>query len=230
MTCDQAKDLISAYQDGELPAERQMEMDRHLEGCAACSASLGRNLRLSEAIRSQVPAYAAPPALAAKTPTPSLAWRPFAAGLTAGLAAAAAIFWFTIRTPRDLAAELVGDHVRSLMATHLIDVASSDRHTVKPWFLGKVDFAPTVPDLDASGYPLLGGRLDYVAGHPVAALVYGKQKHIINVFVMPEREAASSEVNGYNIVHWRLGDLDYWAVSDVPREDLAAFEKAFRAP
>lgn len=229
MTCDQARDLISAYQDGELPADRQEDMERHLDGCADCSAILGRNLRLSEAIRSQAPVYAVPAGLVATPRRPALAWRPFAAGLSAGLAVAAALFWFTMHAPRDLSAELVGDHVRSLMATHLIDVASSDRHTVKPWFLGKVDFAPTVPDLAASGYPLLGGRLDYVARHPVAALVYAKQKHIINVFVMPDRESASTDLNGYSILHWRVGDLGYWAVSDIPREDLAAFEKAFRS-
>jgi anti-sigma factor RsiW len=232
MTCEETRGLLSAYQDGELQGDRLGQVESHLQTCAECAAILKRNLKLSEAIRSQAPSYAPSESLlrstgqmAARRP----AWKPFAGGVTVGLAASVAIMlFFSWRTSKDLTAELVSDHVRSLMASHIIDVVSSDRHTVKPWFLGKVPFAPTVPDLGPDGYPLLGGRLDYVGGEPAAALVYGKQKHVINVFVMPERGGGAAQLNGYNIEHWRIGDLGYWAVSDVTPEDLKAFGATFR--
>jgi anti-sigma factor RsiW len=137
--------------------------------------------------------------------------------------------------PTNLADQLVASHVRSLQAGHLIDVATSDRHVVKPWFNGRIDYAPPVPDLAAQGFPLAGGRLDYADGRTVAAVVYRRRAHVINLFVLPARPQAWSLPHatrpppGYAVLHWRDGGLDFWAVSDVAPEDLALFRKAFEA-
>jgi anti-sigma factor RsiW len=127
-----------------------------------------------------------------------------------------------------IAHDVLASHVRSLMPGHLTDVASSNRHNVKPWFNGRLDFSPTVPRLDEQGFPLLGGRLDYVHGRPVAVVVYGRRQHIINVFSWPVGDdgAASSEPraqNGYNLEHWRDGAVEYWAVSDLNAAELRTF-------
>jgi len=126
---------------------------------------------------------------------------------------------------------LVDTHVRSLLPGHLLDVQSSDRHTVKPWFAGKADIAPAVVDLSDKGFPLLGGRLDYVDGHTAAALVYGRRQHTINLFVWRAAPADPSDgsfaVRGYSLVHWTNGGLSYWAVSDAAGSELEAFRQAY---
>jgi anti-sigma factor RsiW len=135
---------------------------------------------------------------------------------------------------RMLLASIVDTHVRSLMADHLTDVLSSDHHTVKPWFAGKVDFAPTVPELQSSGFPLIGGRVEIVSGHTAAALVYGRGPHKINLFIWPSSSTADAGppaawFNGYALVHWSDRGLTYWAVTDAAASELSAFERAYRA-
>ncbi|HEY0722955.1 MAG TPA: anti-sigma factor [Pyrinomonadaceae bacterium] len=131
-----------------------------------------------------------------------------------------------------LATQLIASHVRSLMADHITDVASSDQHTVKPWLDTKLDFAPPVVDLASEGFPLIGGRLDYLDNRPVAALVYGRRKHFINLFVWPAAsdEAKASKTitrEGYQLLHWADSDFNYWAVSDVNLNDLQTFKQQF---
>jgi anti-sigma factor RsiW len=131
-----------------------------------------------------------------------------------------------------LATQLIASHVRSLMANHLTDVASSDQHTVKPWLDTKLDFAPAVADLSSDGFPLVGGRLDYLDNRPVAALVYQRRKHFINLFVWPKESGATGADKkitrqGYQLLHWVDSDFNYWAVSDVSDNDLQAFKQVF---
>jgi anti-sigma factor RsiW len=133
-----------------------------------------------------------------------------------------------------LATQLIASHVRSLMANHLTDVASSDQHTVKPWLDAKLDFAPAVVDLSSEGFPLIGGRLDYLDNRPVAALIYQRRKHFINLFVWPAAPDATKTPKtithqGYQLVHWVDSDFNYWAVSDVNEKDLEAFKQQFEA-
>src|SRR5713101_1227283 len=131
-----------------------------------------------------------------------------------------------------LATQLIASHVRSLMANHLTDVASSDQHTVKPWLDAKLDFAPAVVDLSSEGFPLVGGRLDYLENRPVAALVYQRRKHFINLFTWPAESGTTGTTKtmtrqGYQLLHWVDSDINYWAVSDVSEADLQAFKKVF---
>jgi anti-sigma factor RsiW len=133
--------------------------------------------------------------------------------------------------PDLLADNLLSSHVRSLIGTHLVDVPSSDQHTVKPWFDGKLSFSPDVKDLTSQGFPLLGGRIEYIANRPVAALVFGRRKHIINLFTWPAAsapDAGSWSRQGYNMVHWKQGEMAYWAIADISIQELQQFRDLYQ--
>ena len=224
---------LSGYLDEELDPVTSAGITEHLQACPACSRELTRLRSLQSALREGAESYVAPARLRARVATLTRPQRRFSwerALAWAGSAAVVAAAWLVIvRLPASaeqaMATEVVSSHVRSMMASHLTDVTSTDQHTVKPWFDGKLDFAPPVTDLAAQGFPLLGGRLDYLGGHPVAALVYGRRKHVINLFVWPEsgdRPAREVTLRGYHTVHGVKNGMEYWAVSDVNAQDLEA--------
>jgi anti-sigma factor RsiW len=161
-----------------------------------------------------------------------LSWRRIALAAAAVVAISFAIQLWPSPSEDRLLAELTSSHVRSLMVAHLTDVASSDQHTVKPWFDGKLDFAPPVKDLRESGFPLLGGRLDYLAARPVAALVYSRQKHLINLFVWPlnrpgaDTAPVATQRSGYHLIQWSNQGMTFWAVSDLNEKELMDFARA----
>ncbi len=235
MDCPQTRDLLDAHLDGELDLVRTLEVERHLADCPGCAAAYDGLRSLQEALRSAPLRYEAPPRLegrvrAALRREARPRRRPTLAAL-AGAAAAALVVAATglWHRPGDdpLAREVASAHVRSLQAAHRTDVASSDRHTVKPWFTGQLDYAPPVPDLARAGFPLVGGRLDYVDGRPVAALVYERRRHAINLFVWPAAATAGEPTllarQGYSLIHWGQGGMTWWAVSDLNADELRDF-------
>jgi anti-sigma factor RsiW len=252
MRCEESRQLIDFYLDGELDALRSAEFELHARGCSECTPQIERAGKLRSAIRESAPYFAAPAALklrirdalrfeagvggAESAPRLKISyWR--LAGAVAASIAAALVLIFTLRghftetyDEDDVADQVVASHVRSLMASHLTDVTSSDRHTVKPWFDGKIDFAPNVPDFSAEGFPLTGGRLDYINRRPVAALVYQRRLHYINVFIWPANSSITTRAKtetreGYNILHWQYSGMDYWCISDTSPDDLQALAK-----
>jgi len=247
MNCQQVEKLIHAHHDGELDIAATVQVDEHLAGCPRCAALLRSLSSLSAVLRDDALRFQAPPdlrqriraAAAQATPAESepAARQPWSRHSGWAIAAAIVIagLILALQIPRHRAddrmiAEITSSHVRSLMANHLMDVASTDQHTVKPWFVGKLDFAPPVKDLRAEGFPLVGGRLDFVDGRPAAALVYGRQKHVINLFVWPSNspqgpEPRVAESNGYHLVRWANSEMQFWAVSDLNEKELLEFVK-----
>lgn len=235
MSCSQA-DWLHGYFDGELDAARAAEFEAHLPTCAACTAALARQRVLRDALAGAALYVPAAPALRARVrralPARPAGWWPGGiAWPAAGVAVAAlalGLWWLGLRSEpaeRPIVAAILDAHVRSLQPAHLTDVASSDQHAVKPWFDGRLDFSPPVSDLASEGFPLTGGRLDVVAGRSVAALVYGRRKHVVNVFVWPSVAAAPSTgsgfARGYQWIHWERGGMSFWAISDAAAGDLA---------
>jgi anti-sigma factor (TIGR02949 family) len=249
MTHSELELQLDAYLDGELASSDARELETHLKECRDCARLRDTRVALGKAIRAEVPALHAPEELRNRvrtalrsaaghpaTPRSSAprGWRPLA--LAASLALVALGSW---KVASDRAAgEALGEqvltsHVRSLMPGHLTDVLSTDQHTVKPWFNGKVDFSPPVYDFAGRGYPLIGGRLDYLAERPVAALVYGRRQHLINVFLWPAHRgpAGGADVSshqGYHLLHWATSEYTYWIASDLGLPELREFAGLLR--
>jgi anti-sigma factor RsiW len=246
MNCEQAKPLIDPYSDGELDASAIFELEKHLQSCSACGLQW-RNLQsLKNAMKQDALYFTTPTELRRKLLTELQAqvetqpehklWN----WLTLATTGAAAICFamllaITLTKPMEqqrLAQELVSSHIRSLITNHALDVASSDRHTVKPWFTGKLDFSPPVEDLAAQGFPLLGGRLDYINGHTIAALVIQSHKHIVNLFIWPSKDTEANltvlaPMQGFNLVHWSARGMTFWAISDLNAKELLEFARTW---
>ena len=247
MDCREVEGRLGAFLDGELEPAVSTSVRDHVTTCAACRGRLATLESVGRAVH-RAPYHQAPDALRARLATtrrPSSGWSQrlawaaavvMAASLTGSIvfvrSSARAL---RIADPVDtVAQEVVSSHVRALMGEHLFDVRSTDQHTVKPWFLGKLDFSPPVTDLARAGFPLRGGRLDYVAGRAVAALVYTRGEHTINVFVWPEasdtlRSPATVTVRGFHVRHWTFGGMSCWAVSDVNDADFDQFVRALQS-
>ena len=239
MTCEQVQELIHAYIDGELDLLRNLEIEGHLGECEVCRSEHQGHANVRTLVQGGAQYFHAPEILKKRIekqvkPTSRLSSRRWLAAAAAVILAAALLVIVFARSQSHpdnlLAQEVVSSHIRSMMLNHLVDVPSSDQHTVKPWFNGKLDFAPEVKDFADQGFPLIGGRLDYIDNRTVAALVYQRRKHSINLFIWPasgttDQAAQQSSNNGYNIIHWTRSGASYWAVSDVNSADLSEFAK-----
>jgi anti-sigma factor (TIGR02949 family) len=240
VTCEHVEHQLDAYVDGELDAEAAASVGNHLRECPECRRHVREREALGRLVRA-VPSYEAPARLRARVASRAARFR--LVRRVAVLASAAVVLislgaaWVFLRsssTHDDVVAEVVDNHVRSLLSDHLFDVESSDRHTVKPWFQGKLDFSPPVADLAPIGFPLVGGRLDYLNGRPAAALVYKRRRHTINLFVSPDDGIASGEessrtVRGFHVHHWAGDGMSFWAISDVNDAELSEFVGALQA-
>jgi anti-sigma factor RsiW len=244
MICTEAEPLLGACLDGELDAKTALGIDQHLSVCDACSSAY----RKLECLRDEIVAA-------------ELDWsagvdlRPLRASIRRKqrppwwqgvwprsllLAAATTALFLVVFLPGRFALtnsaierQIVDNHVRSLMAEHLVDVPSSDRHTVKPWFQGKLGFSPSVPDLTADGFVLLGGRLDVIGARPAAAIIYKRQNHVINLWITSQEAAGRgpelTNLDGYHLIRWQQNGMTYWAASDLNVTELRQFAELIRS-
>jgi anti-sigma factor RsiW len=249
MMCNDARLLLHAYLDDELDAAQSVAITRHMQGCAACAANYADYAQLHKAMAQTSLYRRAPEAMRKQWETSKQAETPSIAkprrGLV-GLAMAAGFIgalllitpmWLYVLHQRgaetnQLADEVVSSHIRSMQQQHLMDVVSTDQHTVKPWFEGKLDFSPRVKELADEGFPLIGGRLDALNGHSVAALIYKRRLHVINLYQWPSTSTASAQDitqwHGYTVIRWTASNMQYVAVSDVNEGDLRQFVLAFQ--
>ena len=258
MDCSNVANLLDAYLDRELDREDTARVREHLDICGQCSRTLAARSAASAAIKRDAVYHAAPQALAnriraqvAQETGPRavqsresrlqlanwIRWLPLGSAFATVVAATALVTLQLARAPEDetLVAQLLTGHSRAIITGHGIDVASSDQHTVKPWLSSRLDFSPHVVDLSRSGFPLRGGRLDYVGNRPVAVLIYARGQHGIDLFIWPEgvrpdtNPGRAFSKRGLNVVHWTAAGMAYWAVSDVNEADLEVFAKAYES-
>jgi anti-sigma factor RsiW len=255
MNCEDFRIYLPAYLDDELGVAESLRIQKHLAECADCRQAQDQQLALRSALRD--PELYAHPSTdfsqriaaavrrAAKEEARSrrpawtgwlgIGWVAVAAALVVVGTVGALLLMNRLRSSHEqvIASAVLSGHIRSLQAEHLVDVPSSDRHTVKPWFQGRLDFSPPVPDLSEMGWTLIGGRLDYVDARPVAVLIYQRRMHNINVFVWPNHDSADNTIKqedaqGYQILHWNGADMTYWVVSDLNRDELLDLARALR--
>jgi anti-sigma factor RsiW len=254
--CPDCELLLHGLADGELDAANALALEEHLKTCEGCAATYNGITQYKEMLKAEKLRFSAPSSLrdrilaqiatenGAKPEAPqvrkdfalkrrlplSSTSHALAAFSAMALAASLVLFLSTGSPTPGVDNQLAAAHVRSLLASHLTDVTSSDQHTVKPWFLGKLDFAPPVADLAQKGFPLIGGRLDYIGGRVVSALVYMRHGHVINLFVWPEGalKAVNETLEGYHIVSWTVGGFTYTAVSDMNAAELQDFQAALK--
>jgi anti-sigma factor RsiW len=243
MNCSEARVRLAGYVDGELSAGERVEVEAHAQGCAPCRRERSVQWFFHRALPREARRYAAPPALRRRIRTalhaaaeaPSAPWWrrwsitlpvPALGGAVAALVAANAVLLAGVPSGDDrLAEDVVAGHVRAMVGSHPIEVASSDRHTVKPWYVGRLDFSPPVTDFAADGYPLAGGRVDFVGGRTVAALVYERREHLIDLYTWPAAPStreplAAAQRRGFNVLHWTAGGMTYWLASDLEMEEM----------
>ena len=249
MRCDESEVMLHALIDGELDAGHARDVEAHVASCAGCGEKFAAFRTMHEVmstaplketapahLRNRIEALTATPASRVVSirrfmqPTRRSFFGGFAMGSVLSAAAAAGLVLTVIRRDQEqtITEEVVSAHIRSLQAGHLMDVETSDRHTVKPWFNGRVDVAPPVVDLTAESFTLIGGRLDYIDSEPVAAIVYQRRKHVINLFVAQHlgrrhTRTIGDSIQGYNVRHWSQDGLDLWAVSDIVGDELDEF-------
>ena len=247
MSCQTAKESIHPYVDGELDLARSLEVEQHMQECQVCATAYRNQIALRSSFKDGSLYHYAPPKLEKRIRASlrreakfeigrrSLGWRWLPMGVAlAFVLLIAFVIWRAVPGLRPsgdelLAQEIVSNHVRSLqLESHRADVISSDQHTVKPWFDGKLDFAPPVRDFASQGFPLIGGRLEYLNNRAVAALIYQRQKHYINLYIWPaDQSNAGGEIatkrQGYNLLHWTNSGMNYWAISDLNGVELHEF-------
>lgn len=244
MDCKQVRLIIHGYVDGEIDAITMARIESHANNCADCQRRLSEQATLRAAINTASPYYTAPASLQQRIQAGLRAskirrWPAFShnsrwlslSAVTSSVAVLSLGVALLLTTPSSdelLAREIVASHIRSLMVDHLTDVQSTDQHTVKPWFMGQLDFSPPVDDLAAKGFLLVGGRMDYIDNRQVAALVYKRRKHVINLFIAPATDEHTINIRtqrrqGYAIYEWTKAGMHFWAVSDVSESDLAQF-------
>ena len=249
MRCASSRHLLELYLDGELSASESAEIQEHIDDCASCRGLCQRLEHLQGDIRKQITRHTAPAHLqqsiqvalrkasASEFQARPLRWNWMTVAASVLLIASMAwniAFLRSRDSARDvLAQEVLTSHLRSLMGTHLLDVPSSDQHTVKPWFNGKLNFSPDVKDFSSQGFRLVGGRIEYLGDRPVAALVYQRRQHFINVFTWPSSSSSQSGYNemkrsGYNLVSWTEDGMTCWAVSDLQTSELEQFAQLYK--
>jgi anti-sigma factor RsiW len=244
MKCENARLDMDSYADGELSAWRRLVVRRHLDACPACAGRVAEAHSLQRRIRAEAPRFTAPERLrasvmalaggpaarAATRPSRDLRWQWVGAGALVGCMLTV-VSWVVgtaaldRATDADLASAAVAAHVRAALADQMIQVASSDQHTVKPWLSSRLDYSPPVQDLAAEGFPLVGARIESLDGHPVATLVYRYRQHTVDVFVRPDwlrsRMTEPRTIRGFHVLRAEGGGMDWLAVSDASSEAIA---------